>query len=71
MQYLLQKSSNPSKWVVTDTENKIVITWDHGKFNDTQNVTTLEDFNPALFMELTRFLREIADWLVKNHPDKI
>lgn len=41
------------------------------KFNDTQKFTTLENFDPANFMYMTRYLREMGDWLRENHYDKI
>ena len=42
--YILQKSSTrPNGWVLTDRENGIVITFDEGLFNESQNVTPFED----------------------------
>ena len=42
----MQKSSTrPNGWVLTDTENGIVVTFDDGNFNDTQKVTPLDDVN--------------------------
>lgn len=63
----MQKSSTrPNGWVLTDTENGIVVTFDDGKFNDTQKVTPLDDVNhtPA---ELARIMRELGEWAVRHH----
>lgn len=37
--YIIQKSTHPNKWVLTDTTNKIVVTFEDGAFNSTQKVT--------------------------------
>ena len=39
--YILQKSTHPNKWVLTDKEHGIVVTFDDGQYNDTQKVTVL------------------------------
>lgn len=42
--YVMQKSSTrPDGWVLTDTENKVVITFEDGLFNESQKVTLLEN----------------------------
>ncbi|RRT94154.1 hypothetical protein [Empedobacter falsenii] len=69
--YLLQKSEKENHWVCTDQENQIVIIWENGKFNDSQEVETLEDFNPDDFMKIARYMREMGDWLVEFHSDKL
>lgn len=69
--YKLQPSETPNKWVCTDTENLIVCVWEDKKFNDTQKMTTLKDFDPANFMKVARFMREMGDYLRKNHYSKI
>lgn len=68
--YILQKSTQPNKWVLTDTENGVVITFENGKFNDTQKVTLLEDTNKTA-EELAKILREMGEWAVKHHADKL
>lgn len=68
--YIIQNSSTrPNGWVLTDTENGIVVTFDDGKFNDTQKVTPLEDVNhtPA---ELAHIMRELGEWAVRHHGSK-
>ena len=42
--YIIQKSgTQPNGWVLTDTENLIVIRFEDGKFNETQNIVILDD----------------------------
>lgn len=68
--YILKKSTQPNKWVLTDTENGVVITFENGKFNDTQKVTLLEDANKTA-EELAKILKEMGEWAVKHHADKL
>lgn len=69
MRYLLQESETPGWWVFTDTENKIVIRFKEHRFNETQEVTALEDseVNP---LAIARVMREMGDWIVAHHADK-
>lgn len=67
--YILQKSTQPNKWVLTDTENGVVITFENGKFNDTQKVTLLENANKTA-EELAKILKEMGEWAVEHHADK-
>lgn len=68
--YILQKSTHPNKWVLTDTECGVVITFEQGKFNDTQKVTLLENTNKAA-EEVAKILKEMGEWAVKHHADKL
>lgn len=54
----------------TDTENKIVIRFKEHEFNDSQEVTVLEDgeTNPHV---LARVMREMGDWIGRHHYDKV
>ena len=68
--YIIQKSNtHPNGWVLTDTENGIVVIFDDGNFNDTQKVTPFDDVNhtPA---ELARIMRELGEWAVRHHGSK-
>ena len=64
MKYTIQESKDPGWWVVTDTENLVVL-----KFNETQKVTMLEDCNLSA-LQLARVMREMADWVAQHHIDK-
>ncbi len=69
--YIIQKSDTQTKsWVLTDTENGVVITFENGKFNETQKVTLLENTNKAA-EELAKILKEMGEWAVKYHADKL
>lgn len=69
--YKLEKSKEQQGWwVVTDTINMIVVKFQEGKFNETQKVTLLNGDDVASMedaMKQVKALREMADWLVKNH----
>ena len=69
--YILQESEKPNHWICTDQENQIVCVFEDHKFNDTQKITTLNDFDPAKYKDLARFMREMGDWLSKNHYEKL
>lgn len=68
--YIIQKSTQPNKWVLTDTENSVVITFEEGKFNTSQKVTLLENTNKTA-EELAKILKEMGEWAVKHHADKL
>ena len=69
--YLIQKSEKENHWICADQYNLIVAIWENGKFNETQEIKTLADFDSTNFMQLSRFMRELGDWLQENHSDKI
>lgn len=66
--FILQKSTQQQGWwVLTDKENGIVIRFEENKFNDTQQVTNLEDFTEEQLLRLPTIMREIGDWLATHH----
>ncbi|MEZ7682733.1 DNA breaking-rejoining protein [Prevotella histicola] len=68
--YVMQKSSTrPDGWVLTDTENKVVITFDDGLFNESQKVTLLED-SSATAEELAHIVGEMGGWATRHHGSK-
>ena len=70
--YLLRKSDKrPLGWTLTDTENQIVCRFTEGQFNETQQITLLEDADPRMVMEMPRIMREMADWLAQNHYELV
>lgn len=69
--YLVKKSEKENHWVCADQHYKVVAVWEHGKFNETQDITMLEDFDPKHYMELAKVMRELGDYLAKNHREKI
>lgn len=69
--YILQQSqSAPNRWVLTDTQEGVVITFEKNHFNDSQKVTFLDDVN-AEAVEIATILRKMTDWLVEEHPDLV
>ena len=64
----LQKSKTPNWWVVTHVKHGIVIRFQEGAFNDTQEVTTITDLDPDT-VKIHTVMREIGDWLAENHRD--
>lgn len=70
MSYIIQKSGTlPNGWVLTDKENGIVVTFEDGKFNETQKVTPLEDTSHTP-KELARIMQELGEWVVRHHGSK-
>lgn len=65
--FLLQRSTQQENWwVLTDTRKGIVIKFEQGKFNKTQQITYLEDIelNPTA---IAHDLRIMADWLAQYY----
>lgn len=58
-------------WVLTDTVNLVVITFEEGKFNETQKITQLEGGENYTSMNdvmaQVRIIREMSDWLAIHH----
>lgn len=71
--YIIQPSAEMQDgWVATDTENGIVLRFENHKFNDTVRCTSLlTDGREPTAIELTTAIRELADWLRKNHYNRI
>ena len=67
--YILQKSTHPNKWVLTDECNGIVVTFEDGAFNSTQKVTLLDDTR-LTSNELAKAMREMGEWVVRYHSSK-
>ena len=58
-------------WVLTDTVNLVVITFEEGRFNETQKITRIEGGENYTSMNdvmaQVRIIREMSDWLAINH----
>lgn len=68
--YIIQQSStHPNGWVLTDTENKVVITFQDGQFNESQKVTLLED-STATAEELAHIVGAMGEWAARHHGSK-
>ncbi|MBZ4042596.1 helix-turn-helix domain-containing protein [Flavobacterium hibisci] len=66
--FLLQKGKKPGYFIATDKVNEIVCSFKAGNFNKTQNFTFLND---KQIPNLATVMRELGDWLVEHHPDKV
>lgn len=69
--FVLQQSERQGWLVCTDTLNNIVCSFKEHRFNETQETTLLGDIPPERFMEVAAAMREMGDWLRKNHYEKI
>jgi hypothetical protein len=70
--FILQPSQEQENWwVLTDTENQIVVRFEDKRFNQTQQVTMLEDVDTPNPLVIARMMREIGDYLAQNHRDKV
>lgn len=69
--FIVQPGENPGTWVCTDRVNGVVCIFEDHKFNDSQNFTMLEDFDPKNYMKLAQITREMGDYLRENHYEKI
>ena len=70
MKYVMKKGKTPGWWVFTDKENGIVIKFQEHKFNDTQQVVMLEECSLSA-QQIAGILREMGDWVVRHHADKV
>lgn len=70
MKYVIKESETPGWWVVTDTDNLVVVRFKEHEFNETQKVTVLKE-STITPMALPRIMREIGDWIAAHHMDKV
>lgn len=78
MKYLIQQSSTqPNGWVLTDTENLVVVRFEDGKFNDTQKVSILDDselmkLEPAeIANKAAKIMQAMGEWAARHHGSKL
>ena len=64
--YVLQKSDRPNIYIVADVANELVISFEVHKFNETREVTFLEDKNLSA-REIATILRNVGEWLSRHH----
>lgn len=69
--YIIQKSTHPNKWVLTDKENGVIITFEEGDFNNSQKVTMLEDAPKLSPTDLARIVHELGKWGARHHGSKL
>lgn len=61
-------SDKKNRCLLIDLDNYIEVEFIPGKFNQTQTVTVFDASRPDA-LKLARIMREMADWLVKNHSE--
>lgn len=54
---------------VVDLENCIAVAWENGRFNETSRVEYTGDSKNV--MEIARLSRELADYVLQNHPELV
>lgn len=76
--FKLEKSKDlPDWWVLTDTENLVVVRFKEYEYNETHKVSLLKDdifrgVSPTeAAAKMAKVMREIADYLVQNHSDLV
>lgn len=68
--FLLQESEKENHFVCADILNNTVVVFEKNRFNESQQVTFLNDVELSAGT-LATILREMGDWLAENHKDKI
>lgn len=68
--YIIQQSTHPNKWVLTDKCNDNAVTFEDGAFNSTQKVTLLDDTHLTA-NELAKIMQELGEWAVRHHGSKV
>lgn len=67
--FIIKKSTkHPNHWVLTDTLNGCIIIFEDGLYNETQEITLLEDDTSC--KDLSLVMREIGEWAVRYHSSK-
>lgn len=70
--FKLEKSTRSKDgWVLTDTENLVVIRFKEHQYNNTQKISILEESdltnNPSAASIMATIMREMGDYMASNH----
>lgn len=69
--FIIQPSSTqPNHWVLTDAENGVVVKFEDGCFNETQQVTILEDKPEPSPNKWAKIMRELGEWASRHHGSR-
>ena len=69
--FILQQHSNGKDWVATDKENLTTIFFEHQNFTESQEIVPLNDIPRDKIPANQKALREMAEWLLHDHRDKV
>lgn len=67
--FTLQKSEKEGYWVAVHKKANIVVEFEEGKFDETQKVTNIYDFEPSEYGKIPTYMRQLGDWLYENHKN--
>lgn len=68
--FILKKSENRQGWwVLADTENDIVLQFQDGRYNSTQQFADVNGEPITDMAKLARIMREMAEWMAEKHYD--
>ena len=70
MRFDLKPSEQPNWWVLTDTENMIVMRFKEHDFNGSKKIKMLDDRKLDV-MQMARIMREMGDWIAINHKELV
>ena len=69
--FLLQESTDPGYWVVTDQQKGIVCKFLERQYNKDYKITDLEGKPITDLITMAETLSEMADYLMARHPELI
>lgn len=69
--FIVQESSDPGYWVITDLQNNIVCKFLERNFNKDQKITDINDNPISDPLTLATALREMGEYLYSTHPELI
>lgn len=69
--YIIQPSSTqPDSWVLADTISGVVVRFEDGRYNDTQQVTILEDRPKPSSGKWAEIMKDLGEWAARHHGSK-
>ena len=69
--FIVQESSDPGYWVITDLQNNIVCKFLERNFNKDQKITDINDNPISDPLTLATALRDMGEYLYSTHPELI
>ena len=69
--FLVQESSDPGYWVITDQQNGLVCKFLERQYSKDYKITDLDGTPVTDFYTLATALNEMSDYLMARHPELI